>query len=1068
MRMSDRKGAMAWFAQNPVAANLLMLVLLLGGVIVGMRVRQEVFPDFELDMVAVQVPYPGASPTEVEQGIVLAVEEAVRGLDGVDRVTSSAQEGGARVYVSLDLDADAFKTLSDIKNQVDRITSLPKDSERPIVSLVTNRFEVISLVLHGEQDIRTLRLLAEDVREQLLADPGITNAEVVGVPAHETVVEVPRAKLREYGITLEEIAARIQASALELPGGSVKTDGGEVLIRTAERRFSSSEYGSIPVVTSPSGTEITLGQLAEISETFAETDESATYDGEPAVMVKVFRTGDQTPIEVADVVKGHVERLQRELPEGVGISVWTDWSEIYRDRIDLLVRNAQMGLVLVLVVLGMFLELRLAFWVTMGIPTSFLGALMLMPAMDVSINMISLFAFIVTLGMVVDDAIVVGENIHELRERGVPPMQAAIEGVKGVGVPVTFSILTTVAAFAPMLFVPGFSGKLYRVIPSIVIAVLLISLVESLFVLPAHLQALKDPKKTGIYAAIHRQQQRISRGLERFVRGLYAPVLHRSLRRRYLSLSIGLAILLSTVGWVAGGRIGFRFMPEIEGDIAACAVELPFGAALKDTQRYQERIYQAAVEVLEEHGEDGIVRGIFSQVGTPLPGDPGAANRQVVGGHIANVQVFFVATEQRTLSTLEFMARWREKVGRLAGVERLQFSMPLGPSPGAPIDVELHHDDMKVLELASAELAEELGDLAGVWDIDDGFQLGKPQLDLKLLPKAAVLGLTSGDIARQVRNAFYGAEALRQQIGRNEVRVLVRLPAEERRHVHAFESLLVRTPTGGEVPLREVAEILPGRSWPVINRSDGDRIVDVTADVRSGETDPATVLATVESQMMPPLLEKYPGLKYELGGAQREQAKAMGSLQVGGLIAMLAIYALLAIPFKSYSQPIIVMTAIPFGFVGAVIGHEILGFDLSMISVMGLVALAGVAVNDSLVLVDAANELRRDGMNAFEAIHAAAVRRFRPIMLTSLTTFFGLTPMIAETSTQARFLIPMAVSLGFGVLFATFIILLLVPSYYLILEDVLALFGRSDGSSPDAPSASQSLPIPDLAGDPAE
>ena len=1060
MRMTDRKGAIAWFAQNPVAANLLMLMLILGGLIVGMRVRQEVFPDFKLDMVAVQVPYPGASPTEVEQGIVLAVEEAVRGLDGVDRVTSSAQEGGARVYVSLELDADPSRTLSDIKNQVDRLTSLPKDSERPVVSLVTNRFEVISLVLHGEQDERTLRLLAEEVREQLLADPEITNAEVVGVPPHETVIEVPRAKLREYGITLEEIAARVQASALELPGGSVRTEAGEVLIRTAERRFSRSEYASIPVVTSPRGTEITLGQIADISETFAETDESATYDGHPAVMVKVFRTGDQTPIQVADIVKGHVERLQRELPEGVGIAVWMDWSQIYRERIDLLLRNAAVGLVLVLVVLGMFLELRLAFWVTMGIPTSFLGALMLMPTMDVSINMISLFAFIVTLGMVVDDAIVVGENIHELRERGVPPMQAAIQGVKGVAIPVTFSILTTVVAFSPMMFVPGFSGKLYRVIPSIVISVLLISLVESLFVLPAHLQALKDPKKTGVYAAIHRQQQRIGKGLDRFVRGVYAPLLHRSLRRRYLSLAIGVAILLSAVGWVAGGRLGFRFMPEIEGDLAACALELPYGAAVKDTERYQKRIYDAAVEVLEEHGEEGIVRGIYSQIGTPMPGDPGSANRQVVGGHVANVQVFFVPTEERNLSTLEFMARWRKKVGRLAGVEGLKFSMPLGPSPGAPIDIELHHDEMEVLEQASAELASALGELDGVWDIDDGFQLGKPQLDLKLLPKAAVLGLTSGDIARQVRAAFYGAEALRQQIGRNEVRVVARLPADERRHVHDFESLLIRTPTGGEVPLREVAEILPGRTWPVINRSDGDRTVDVTADVRSGEANPGTVLATVEAEVMPGLLEKYPGLAYELGGAQREQGKAMGSLQVGGLIALILIFALLAIPFKSYSQPLIVMSAIPFGFVGAVIGHEIMGFDLSMISAMGLVALAGVVVNDSLVLVDAANGYRREGNNAFEAIHAAGVRRFRPIMLTSLTTFLGLTPMISETSTQARFLIPMAVSLGFGVLFATFIILLLVPSYYLILEDVLQMFGKSDGSSPDAPSASQSLPVP--------
>ncbi|MCX4240933.1 efflux RND transporter permease subunit [Paraliomyxa miuraensis] len=1041
---ADAKGVVSWFARNHVAANLLMLALLLGGIVVGLGVKQEVFPDFKLDMVAITVPYPGASPSEVEQGIIVAIEEAVRDLDGVDRVTSSAQEGAARIYVSLELDAEPNTLLADVKNAVDRLTSLPEDSERPLVSLVTNRLEVISLILYGDQDDALLRSLAEWTRDQLLEDPEITQCDLLGAPAHETSVEVPLAKLREHGLTLEGIAQVISASALELPGGAIKTDGGEVLLRTAERRQRGLEYAELPVLTSPTGTQVTLGDIAIVRESFAETDESATYDGKPAIMLKVFRTGDQTPIEVADAVKARLEVLRTRLPEGVSVTPWVDWSQIYRERIDLLMRNAQLGLLLVLLVLGLFLEIRLAFWVTMGIPTSFLGALLLMPAMDVSVNMLSLFAFIVTLGMVVDDAIVVGENIHEARQRGEPPMRAAVRGARQVAIPVCFSIATTVVAFMPMLFVPGFSGKFYRVIPSIVISVLVISLVESLWVLPAHLAALKDPPERGLHGALHRQQQRVSRALERFVRRWYAPVLHGALRRRYLSLAVGLFMLLCTAGWIAGGRIGFRFMPEIDGSLALATIELPYGAAPEDTDRIRRHVLAAARRVLDDNGEEGILQGVFSQLGTPLPGDPGTANRAVVGGHLANVQVFLVPSGERELSSATFLQRWRREVGRVAGIENMRFSIALGPSPGAPINVELQHESMEVLEQASTELAEVLTTYPGVWDINDGFARGKPQLDLKMTNKASVLGLTAADVARQVRAAFYGAEALRQQVGRNEVRVVVRLPSDERRHVHDFENLLLRTPTGGEVPLREVAQIVPGRSWPVINRAEGVRFVEVTADVRTGEANPGTILDALAARELPALIERHPGLTYEFGGSQREQAKAMGSLGNGAWLAMIGIFALLAIPFRSYSQPIIVMAAIPFGLVGAILGHVIMGFTLSMISVMGIVALSGVVVNDSLVLVDAANGYRAEGRSLYEAIAAAGVRRFRPILLTSLTTFLGLIPMITETSAQAQFLIPMAVSLGFGVLFATFIVLLLVPAYYLVLHDVLAVFGRSE------------------------
>lgn len=1034
------RGPLAWFVRNSVAANLLMLVLILGGLFVGMSVKQEVFPDFKLDIVRVEVDYPGASPSEIEQGIILVIEEAVRGLEGVDRVSSAAIEGRATINVELLMGAERITALSDIKNAVDGISSFPEQAERPTVALVNNRVEVVSLILYGDQDPAMLRRLAERTRDELLTDPGITTAELVGAPPHEIHIEVSQAQLRTYGLTIDDIAQRVASSSLELPGGTIKTLGGEVLLRTHERRHKAEDFRNIPIVTGQTGTEVTLGDIASIQAGFAETDESATFDGHPAAMLKVFRTGNQTPVGVATAVHDQVERLRRTLPTGIHVATWLDWSEIYKARVFLLLKNAGLGLVLVLVILGLFLEIRLAFWVTMGIPVSFLGALLLMPAMSVTINMISLFAFIIVLGMVVDDAIVVGENIFDLREKGMKPLDAAILGARRVAMPVCFAIATSVAAFAPMAFVPGFSGKLYRVIPAIVVSVLLISLAESLLVLPAHLAHLKEPRSTGLYAVVHREQQKVKRGLEWFIKALYSPFLRLTIDMRYFATAAGIALLIATFGFVQGGHIPFRFMPDIEGDVCAASLEMPFGTPVAETTRIQQHLLKTAQAILDESGETGIVRGVFSQIGTPQPGDPGLAEALIPGGHIAAVQVFFVDASERKLQSGEFLRRWREQTGLVPGAEKLTFRSLLGPSPGKPIDVELQHNNMDVLEAASTDLAKMLRKFPEVYDIDDGFAPGKPQLDLELTPEATGLGLTSAHVASQVRNAYYGAEALRQQEGRNEVRVLVRLPQAERTTLHDVETLLLRTPSGGEIPLRDAADILRDHAYPVIKRANGTRLVAVTADVREG-TSPDAVLAALAEGPLQELAARYPGLTHDFGGAHREQAKSMGTLQTGGFLAMLAIYGLLAIPFRSYIQPIIVMAAIPFGFVGAVAGHVIMGFEMSMISVMGLIALAGVVVNDSLVLIDAANELRANGLSAADAIHAAGVRRFRPIMLTSLTTFFGLIPMIAETSVQALFLVPMAISLGFGVLFATMIILLLIPAFYMQVED-LTWFAR--------------------------
>ncbi len=1044
---------MAWMARNPVAANLLMLLFILGGIVVGLNVKQEVFPDFKLDVVSVNVAYPGASPAEVERGVVLAVEEAVRGLNGVDRVSSVSREGAGSALVELSIDADPNKLVSDVKNAVDRITSFPVEAERPLVNLVTNRIEVIGVILYGPEDPLALRDIAEQTRDRLLTDPDISQADLIGVPGREISIEISQTHLRAHGLTLEQVAQKVAATALDLPGGSVRTRAGEVLVRTAERRSGSQDFADIPIVSGAAGAEVRLGDLAKIRDDFAQTDESGTFNDKPAIMLKVYRVGDQTPIQVADAVKRQVEQMREDLPPGVQVSTWMDWSDEYRQRVNLLLRNAYLGLILVLLVLGMFLELRLAVWVTMGIPVSFLGALLLMPSLDVSVNMISLFAFIVTLGMVVDDAIVVGENIYNLRQKGVNFVDAAVRGAREVAVPVTFSIATTIAAFTPMFFVPGFTGKLYRVIPAIVVTVLAISLVESLFILPAHLGHIKAPPTTGWYATVHRYQQKVSAAMTWFILHAYAPVLRFVLRQRYVSIAIGLAMLIISVGWVAGGRTAFRYMPSIDGDLIITSVELPYGTSVRQTEAARERIVDAALEVLEEHGGPEIARGVYAQIGALRPADPGQAGG-ASGGHLANVQLLLVPADERDVTSGEIVEALREKVGRIPGVESLRFSADIGPNLGKPIDVELSHADSETLEEAAGQLAVALRDYEGVFDVDDGFDRGKPQLDLTIRPDAASLGLTAGDIASQVRGAFHGAEALRQMEGRNEVRVIARLPENERHSEEDVGSLVIRTPSGGEIQLREAAAIDRGRSSPPIRRADNRRITNVSGDVRKGTISPSIVLDSLTDQVLPTLQQQFPGLQYEFGGENREQAKVMKSLMSGAQVAALVVFALLAIPFKSYLQPLIVMAAIPFGMVGALIGHVIMGYELSIISVMGLVALGGVVVNDSLVLLDAANRFQRTGKSPIDSIYAAGVRRFRPIVLTSLTTFLGLTPMILERSVQARFLVPMAISLAFGVLFATVIILLLVPAFYLVLDDFVSsarvLLGMQDEPHGDA------------------
>lgn len=1017
-------------AQHPVAANLLMFVFLVGGVLAFRNIKKEVFPEFELDFVNVSVSYPGASPEEVEQGIILAVEEAARGIDNVSEVTSRAAEGYGSVTLEVVSGGNAGKVYEEIKQEVDRITTFPEEAEEPNISLLSRRREVINLAVYADLEPVVLRGAAETVRDRLLQDPLITQVELSGVPRYEIAIEISQENLRRYGTTLAEVALLVRRCALELPGGGVKTAQGEILVRVKDRRDYGRDFADIPIITTDDGTQVLLGEIATIKDGFEDTDRFSFYDYKPAVGISVYRIGRQTPVEVADAVLRNMEDLREQLPPGIDLKILRDRSDIYRQRAALLMKNGKIGIVLVLLLLGFFLESRLAFWVMMGIPISFLGGLFLMPVMGLSINIISMFAFILALGIVVDDAIVVGENVYEYHQRGLPFLEAAVKGSREVAIPVTFSVLTNIVTFLPLAFVPGFIGKIWKVIPFVVVTVFSISLIECMFILPAHL-AHGRRHSSVFFDWFHARQQAFSNWFSSWVRRRYGPFLDIVLRRRYVTVAIAIAIFSIAIGYVKSGRMGMVPMPRVESDFSVVTAVLPYGAPAEGTRMLCEKLMRAAEAVAEEHGGDKLMTGVFLQIGRSHNG--------VSGGHVGEVRAFLSPPEERPISTAQFTRLWREKAGRPAGLESLVFESDRGgPGSGAALSIRLSHSDSDILSKAGSELAVALADFAIVKDIDDGFTPGKVQFDFHLLPEGRALNLTADDIARQVRYAFYGAEAIRQQRGRNEVRVRVRWPKSERVTEHDIESLLIRTPSGKDVPLSEVASVERGRAYTTIERKDGRRKIVVKANV-TPPSEAENVLASLTKDTMPQLQERYPGLTFGHEGRQEDMRESIAALKSGFVFALLGIYVLLAIPFGSYIQPLIVMVSIPFGIVGAIIGHLIMGYSLSILSLMGIIALAGVVVNDSLVLIDFANRRRRTGLDAHTAIMEAGVRRFRPILLTTLTTYGGLAPMIFETSRQARFLIPMALSLGYGILFATLITLALVPSLYMVVEDIRRL-----------------------------
>jgi multidrug efflux pump subunit AcrB len=1034
-------GPIAWMARHSVAPNLLMLVLILGGLFMTTQIKQEYLPSTAQDTVTVSIALPGATPREVEQSIILAVEEELRAVQGIDKLISTANEGSASIVAELSTDRDRRLVYNDIQQAVDRVTTFPEDAEEPQVTLDARRREVVELHLYGIVDERSLRMAAEHVRNLLLQQPEISQVDLVGVRDLEIHVEVSRAALRAYNLTLSDVAATIRQAALDRSGGTLETRGGDLLLRLADRRDAAAEFALIPLIADRRGTVLLLGDIAEVRPGFEDSNLVSSFDGKPSIQLDVFRVGNETPITVSDAVKRVLPDAMMTLPDEIKAVTLDDRADNYRGRMQLLLGNGFLGLILVLIMLSLFLEYKLAFWVAIGIPTAFLGTLLFLPVFGASINMVSMFAFILALGIIVDDAIVAGENIFEYLERGMSRIDAAIQGARDIAMPLSFSILTNIVAFIPLALVPGSFGQFWLVIPIVVATAFMLSWIEALYVLPAHLAGVsrRDPnRRPGL---LIRMQQGVTAALAAFIQHLYGPFLRVSMHWRYTTVALMVALLSVTLAWPLTGRMGWGLFPEIPRDYASAAVTMPVGTPLGVTLGVRDHMVASANRVSAENGGDNLGAGVYA----------------LVNGTSIDLKAYLQPEEIRPMPTEEFADLWRATAGPITAARSVRYESAFGgPGGGTGIQIRLSHSDVNVLSQAAGVLAARLGEFQSVRDPDDGFTPGKAQLEFRLNEAGRSLGLTSEDVARQVRSAFFGVEALAQQDGRNEVTVRVRLPEPERRSEADIETLLIRTPDGGEVPLYEVAGVERGRADAVIARENGMRIVTVSANIEPNDQT-NQVLAAVTADILPQLQQDYPGLGYSLEGRQATQRDTMNSFMSFSIpLALIIIYGLLAIPFRSYVQPAIVMTAIPFGFAGAVIGHLIMGMSLSIISVFGIIALSGVVINSALVMIDYANKARAAGATPFDAIWRAGVRRFRPILLTTMTTFGGLAPMIFETSRQAKFLIPMAVSLGYGIVFATVVVLFLIQCLYMILEDLRSL---ANPSHPDPdPDHSASAP----------
>lgn len=1042
----------AWFVDNPVAANLLMLLMAFGGFSVFTTLHREEFPNLEFEAVNVRVVYPLATAEEVEESICVRLEEAIFGTEGIKQITASASQGLCSLTAELSSGADKSKVRSDIKNKVDGIDSFPKSAEPPVVTEQTMMAAGLQVVIHGHTDEHSLKRLGQRIKDDISILPEVSQVQLVYTRPYELSLEISEATLRRHGLTLSGVAETIRANSLNLPGGMVKTEGGQILLRTKAQAYWGQEYADIVVLAHADGTRVRLGDIAHIVDGFEDSDLKATFDGERAIVVDVRRIGKEDVLNIAREVKAYLKDARRWMPDGIEVTVWQDESLDLINRMSTLGKNAASGLLLVLVVLGLFLRLRLACWVALGIPIAVFGAVLMFPVFDLSISTMTVMGLILVLGVLVDDAVVVGERIDHYQKKGFSAKEAAVKGTQEVSMPVIFGVLTTIATFIPLVSITGGLSDFIAAIGYTAILALVFSLVESQLILPSHLSRHPVKKPGDSKSLVDRWdmvEKKMTDGLARFVEERYRPFIRRIIEWRYATLSVALSVLIITYGIIAGGHMVIQFFPAIAGERIYATVVMPEGTAAEETARAAIQLERAAEELRIEmdamrgEGEkNSRIRHILVSVGTQV-GKNSTSTVTASGSHFAEVALEIeLPGDYVGPSTTEFAKRWRELAGAVPGAVEQTFTADF-LDVGDPVSIELRGRDFERLRDAAAQVKQNLYNIAGVYDIFDSFRGGRHEVHLELLPEARTLGLSTRDLAQQVRQAFYGEEVQRIQRGKDEVRVYVRYPEGERRSLGNLEMMRIRTADGAEVPFSSVAKVSIERGMSTIQRVDGKRVVKVIADVDRGIAAPEQVLARLERDVFPQIKQRWPDISISVTGEAETQNEAMEGLIMAAGLSMFLVFALLSIPLKSYMQAFIIMSVIPFGAIGALLGHFMMGVDFVFLSSLGVVALAGVVVNSSLVLIDKANRLRREGLSVEEAIVDSACERFKPIMLTSTTTFVGLLPLMSSDTMATNMFVPMAVSLGGGVLFSTLISLVLIPALYRMQEDRPNLLGRA-------------------------
>jgi len=1035
-------GIIRRFVANPVAANMLMILLLAGGFFAALTIPRELFPEFELDTIVITVPYPGATPAEVERSVCWRLEDKLTGMEGVEELNATSQEGLGVVTLKLYTDTDVRKVLDDVKSEVDALKSeLPKESEDPVVFEATIRIQVINVVVAGDERVSELALtrLAEEIRDEINDLPEVTQVSLSGTRDYEISVEVNEARRRQHELTLPDVAQAIRASSLDLPAGSVKTRGGDFAIRIEGRRYTAEEFRNIPVLTKPGGTLVTLGEIAEVREGFEDVDRAGLFEGERAVLVSVYKTPDEDSLKIAQAVREYVERRKASLPDSITLETWADRSKVVQDRLDMLINDGAQGLLLVFLVLWLFLGARLSFWVALGIPLSILGAILVLYLGGQTLNMMSMFALIMALGLIVDDAIVVGENVYSHVERGELPKEAAVKGTGEVLLPVVGAVATTWLAFMPLLFIPGVMGRFIEILPIAVCLSLGFSLLECLLILPPHLaHSLQHREAAAEHAGAarswaRRMRGRIDRGIEGFIHHRFGRLYERAARYRYATVAVAIGVIVVMAGAFRGGWIRVVPFPKIDSDTVVASLTMPTGTPISRTQEVAADLSAAARrlnEGFEERNDGPVISKVYSLLGAQS-GPDGEA-----GSHIAQVIVELAPSEARQIKSEEIVSAWRESVSRPYDALTLSFGAQRGGPGGLPFAIRMLAPTTSQAEAAAGRLEEKLETYPGVKDIQDDALPGKMEVKLRL-NRFGKTRMTQAYLAEQVRAAFYGAESLKVQRGRDEIKVMVRFPEAQRRSLGDIEAMRIRTPEGAEVPLAAVADLRMERGYTTLRRVNRMSVVNVYADIDESVANAEQILQDLQGQgFFAELESENPGVEVDLRGQRQQLFESLDALYVWFPIALLAIYTILAALFRSYRQPMIIMVAIPFGLIGAVVGHWIAGFDLTLMSLFGMVALAGIVVNDSLVLIDLVNRKVREGLPVFEAARQGSLQRFRPILLTTVTTVLGVTPLLFERSFQAQFLKPMAVSLAFGLSFGTLLTLLVVPSMYLIGHDL--------------------------------